>query len=431
MIKIPFRHTFQKIRGNKTLINGSLFSLYSFMGRGISFLLLMLLANYIPPAEYGNLSLFNTVVSFVTIFMALSTEGYFSISYFKKTEDEFKKNFTAIYLLGISTLLFFILIVFIGGIYISEALQLPQKLLLYAVVISFLTFSFHIQQNYFRVQEKVVTYGYYSIGYAILNFLLAISFVTILQLGWTGIVNAQLLCTSIFGVLAIFTFVKSGLFRPDWNKKRYREIVAWGLPMLPHHATSWIRQGLDRYIINFFYTIYEVGIFSFALNVSNIIVMIGVAFNATNSVALYKTLSNKTMDGSQKMEILKRQTQKIRQIYVAATIMVVLLMSTIAYLALPKYKESIPFFGILSVSALFQCLYFLYCNYLFYYGKTKTLMYITFGTSVLHLLLSLAMTRFSLYCTATIYVIVQGTILFFVIRKSRELIQQNLIIKNA
>lgn len=49
----------------------------------------------------------------------------------------------------------------------------------------------------------------------------------------------------------------------------------WGIPLIPHLATSWIKQGGDRYIINYYYTLAEVGIFSFALNLSNIIDMIG------------------------------------------------------------------------------------------------------------------------------------------------------------
>ena len=413
----------KRIKKNKTLVNGGLFSLYSFMGRGFSFLLLMLLANYMPPTEYGSLSLFNTVVSFVTIFMALSTEGYFSISFFKKSKDEFKKNFTSIYILGLATLVFFIIVVWIGGIYISDALQLSQDLLFYAAIISFLTFSFHIQQNYFRIQEKVVTYGYYNVGNALLNFVLSLFFVITLKQGWTGRVNAQLLCAIVFGTLSLFTFLRAKLFIFDWDKSRYKELVAWGLPMLPHQATGWIRQGLDRYIINYSWSTYEVGIFSFALNASNIIDMVGHAFNATNSVTLFQTLSDKSLDADRKMQILRKQTRNIGLIYSVSAVVIVLSMSLIAYFALPKYKDSVPYIWILSISAIMKCFYYLYTNYLFYYGKTKTLMYITFGTSVMHLLLSLALTRFSLYYTSLIYVLVQSVILYFVFKKSQDLLE--------
>lgn len=412
-----------KVKRNKTLINGGLFSIYSFLGRGISFLLLMLLANYIPPAEYGNLSLFTTVVSFATIFMALNTEGYFSISYFKKSEEDLKKNFTAIYIIGLATLLFFLFIVFIGGGYISDTLELSQTLLFYAVVISFFSFSFHIQQNYFRVQEKVVTYGYYNVGNALLNFGLSLFFVITLGQGWMGRVNAQLLCTIAFGLLSIYTFSHSKLFKISWEKNRYKEIISWGLPMIPHHATGWIRQGLDRYIINYHYTIYQVGIFSYALNVSNVIGMIGMAFNATNSVTLFKTISDKSLTNKQKKENLCRQTRLISIVYLVVTVSTMVILSLLTYLALPKYHDSIPYIWILCLAGFLKCIYFLYCNYLFYYSKTKNLMYITFGTSVMHLLLSLSLTQFSLLYTAIIYVVVQATITMLVYIQSKKLLR--------
>ena len=416
----------RKISRNKTLVNGGLFSIYSFMGRGISFLLLMLLANYIPPAEYGSLSLFNTIVSFVTIFMALNTEGYFSISYFKKSEEDFKKNFTSIFIIGIGTLLFFLLLVIIGGNYLCTALALSQNLLIIAVIISFLTFSFHIQQHYFRIQEKVITYGYYNIGFAVLNFVLSLLFVITLKQGWMGRVNAQLTCGTLFGILSIYTFSKCKLFKFDWNKERYKEIIAWGIPMIPHHATTWVRQGLDRYIINFYYATYQVGIFSFALNAANIIEMIGIAFNSTNSVTIFKTLSNKDLNNQEKKEKLEKQTRLIGTIYFAAAIAVMIAMSCITLVALPKYKDSIPYIWILSVSAFLKCVYFLYCNYLFYFSKTKLLMYITFGTSVLHLLLSLVLTQYSLLYTALIYVIIQLVTDIIVYINSKKILKKEI-----
>lgn len=416
----------KRLKGNKTLINGGLFSLYSFMGKGISFLLLMLLANYIPPAEYGNLSLFNTIVTFVTIFMALNTEGYFSISYFKKPKNEFKRDFTTIYILGICTLLFFLIVIFVGGHYVSENLGLSPLLLFIAVFISFFTFSFNIQQNYFRVQENVVKYGYYNVGNAILNFSLSLLFVITFCQGWLGRVYAQLSCALVLGILSIITFVKNRLFVFEIKKCRCKEILQWGVPMIPHHATSWIRQGIDRYIINYHYSIYQVGVFSFALNVSNIIEMIGMAFNATNSVSLYKTLSNKSLDAAQKWEVLKKQTRNIGIIYIVGAICTVISMSLITYFLLPKYRESIPYFLILCVAGFLKCIYFLYCNYLFYYSRTKQLMYITFATSIMHLILSLIITRFSLMYTAIIYVFVQGTITLLVYLKSMKVLKNSI-----
>jgi len=196
--------------------------------------------------------------------------------------------------------------------------------------------------------------------------------------------------------------------------------------MIPHHATTWVRQGLDRYIINFYYATYQVGIFSFALNAANIIEMIGIAFNSTNSVTIFKTLSNKDLNNQEKKEKLEKQTRLIGTIYFAAAIVVMISMSCITLVALPKYKDSIPYIWILSVSAFLKCVYFLYCNYFFYFSKTKLLMYITFGTSVLHLLLSLVLTQYSLLYTALIYVIIQLVTDIIVYINSKKILKKEI-----
>lgn len=418
---------YKKTKGNKTLVNGGLFSLYSFIGKGISFLILMLLAKYISPEEYGYLNLFTTIISFVTIFMALSTNGYVSISYFRKEETNFKKDFTSIYLIGLATFLFLVVIVVIGGKWIGAALKLSSELMLIAVAISFFTFSFLLQQDVLRIKEKIGEYGVYNVLNALLNLILTFLFIAKFQQGWMGRVNAQLLCTVAFGLVSLLFFFRHNLFKVDLSKKRYNEIISWGLPMIPHHATGWLRQGLDRYIINYYYTVYDVGVFSFALNASNVIEMIGMAFNATNSITIFQTLSRKELSKDERHHIIRLQTRNIILVYVVVSIGIVLLLTPLAYYLMPQYRASIPYLLILSVAGFLKCMYFLYCNYLFYFSETKHLMYITFGTSVFHVILSLLLTRYSLYLTATVYVIIQFVILYFVIHESKKLLERNLI----
>ena len=422
----PFNSIFsltQSAFHNKTIVNGSLFSLFSFFGQGISFVLLVLLAHYILPNEYGLLSLFTTIVTFVGIVIAFSTRGYPGVTYFKKDSEGFKKDFTATVVLGTVTLLLLVIIVLLFGGWLSGILGLSNTLLWYVLIIAFFSFTFLLQQDYLRIKEKVASYGFYNCGLAILNFVLSVLFVITFKQGWMGRVNAWVLGSVIFGVTSCFFFFKNDLIRPTQSRKVYQDALAWGVPMIPHSASTWLRQGADTYIINFFHTTYAVGIFNFAMTLSNIIVMIGTAFNSTNSVTLFQILSDKTLTNEEKKVRLNRQTRMTFWIYVGATLAVLLLMTFISYTILPKYIESVPIMWILAISALGNCIYFLYCNYLFYYNETKNLMYITFGTSVAHFFLSLVLTRYSLYITACIYGVMMMLMTCLVIRRAKKLIK--------
>ena len=417
---------FQRVSGNKTLVNGSLYSLFSFLGQGCNFLILILVAGYILPADYGKLSIFSTIATFMGYFIGLSTYGYVSISYFRETYSVFKKDFTAIIFIHILSFLVFALVAILLTDNMVKALETTRSLLFYALIISFGNILFNIHQDYLRIQERLKSYGIWSITNVLLNFVLTLTFVILFKQGWLGRIDAQLIGMLILGLLAVISFWHSKLFSIDFSWKRYKSILLFGLPMIPHLATIWIKQGLDRYIINYHYTTYEVGIFSFAISLVTVIVMIGSAFNATNSVTLYQILGNKTTSNVEKHMALRRQTKTIALVYIAASAAYVLCIVPICYLALPKYTSAIPYFLILCGYGLLQCFYFLYCNYMFFYKETKQLMYITFGSSLLHLALSLLLTQYSLYLTAIIYVLVQAVILVLVRHYARRILQQNL-----
>lgn len=416
--------SFSKIRSNKTLRNGTFFSLFSFFNRGINFILLILLANYIMPAEYGMLSLFGTLVVFLSYFIDSSTHGYVSISFFQSDEKDFKKDFSAICIITVAIFILISTLFIIFHNYLSNLLKLEPILLYIGIAISFFSVFVQLNLDYLRVQEKISLYGGISCSFAVLNMLLALYFVIKIKLNWHGYIYAQMICNSIFFLIAIIWFCKNHLLSFPKELKRYKTIILWGLPLIPHLASSWVRQGCDRYIINASHTTSDVGIFSFALNLTSIIIMIGTAFNATNSVDLYKVLSSDIDERSKKAN-LKKKEHIISVIYILSTIIIMLATITFVPIVLPNYTKSLPYFAILSVYGFMHCMYFLYCNYLFYFKQTKQLMYITFGTSIFHLILSLLFTRYSLYLTSIIYII-SFTIMTLLVRKKARTIYNNL-----
>lgn len=413
------------IKKDKNLRRGLLFSVYAFAGRGISYLLLIVLASFILPDDYGKISLFNTIVMLIGFFMTFSTYGYVGNSYFKEDVDTFHQDFTTIFLyLIISTCIIAFVFLFFSEI-ISNIVGLNSYYLWIALLICFFNIFFQLITDYYRFREKVGWYGALNLGNALLNAIISIFLVVTLSQGWVGRINAHVIVTVLFGILGLFFCIKKGFFDFHIKKDRMKLILLWGLPQIPHMATNWIRQGCDQYIINYNYSTQEVGLFSFALNLVGIITMIGMAFNSSNSVTIYQVLSNAEV--TDKRKILKSNTRNIFFVYLAATFIVLIANLVFVPFVLPKYTDSLPFFALLSIYGFMVCMYLLFCNYLFYYGYTKNLMYITFGTSILHLCLSLLLTRYSLYYTSFIYVISQTICVVAVFWYSRIILRKELI----
>lgn len=415
----------KRLANSKTIRNGGLFSLYSFFNQGVGFILLILLAKYIGPDEYGSLSLYNTVITFLGYIVGLSSSGYISVVYFKNNPDLFNKYFTAITLITVVCSMVLTLIFLLFHNILPDILKLPMRFLYIGLFVSFATVFVRINLDYLRIIEKLTLYGILSCSFALLNFAISLYLVIVKDLSWEGRIYAALICDTFYMALAFSYFVYKKFFKfsSDWSI--YRNILLWSIPLIPHLATIWIKQGCDRYIIDYFHNIGDVGLFSFALNLTNIIIMVGTAFNQTNSVTLYKTLSSNI--GTQYiLEKIKREERLISVVLISATICINIIGTILVPILIPSYKASIPLFLILSIYGLLQCFYVLYCNYLFYYEKTKNLMYITFSTSVIHLLLSLWLTRYSIYLTCVIYILSQSLITYLIYNSSRRLIKFNI-----
>ena len=401
-----------KLLNNKSLLNGALFAGFSFINQGFGFLLLLVLASYITPTEYGYLSLFSTIVMLLGYFMAMSTQGYLSIAYFKGDVHQVKETYSVVFIaLLVSSVL---LILFtIAGSFMSKVLSLPLSVLYIGVCISFLTIFSNLYLDYLRMQMKVVPYGIFCCGNAILNFIISILFVKNLLLGWVGRVWAQVFCFLLFGGYALIFFGwKRGLVKP--SLQHVKKMLLWGIPLIPHLSTNFIRQGCDRYIINSSHTIEDVGYFSFALTLSTIISMIGFGFNQSNSVDVYKILGDKNLINQQKYEKLQHQRHMYIELYCIISIVVFVCCYFIMPIIMPQYADSMKYFPILAVYGFLSCIYLVYTNYLFFYNKTRNIMYITFGSAVLHLCLSLILTRYSLFLTAILYVATQMIVVLLI-----------------
>lgn len=395
-----FKDQLKQIVKSKNFKHGILYTVFSFINSGISFILLLILAKFLTPYTYGKLNLFTTFVTLVNILISLCTTSYIPVSFFQKDRETLRK----IILIVFATTSF--MLVVISGLlllfpdFIGKSIGVPIKYLWLGLLICYFQVFNSVNLDIWRLEEKPVSYGVYSVSFAVCNFVLSFWLIVGLGLGWEGRVYA-------WGLLAVLYFIISILFLV---RRRYlvfskpsivlaKETLIYALPLLPHTFSFWLKQGLDRYIINYFHGQEIVGYFSFAMNLASIIVIVGAAFNATNSVYIYKQLT----DGYEKVKKkLAKQTLLMTVVFLVVSMGVMVFAWGLITYAIPKYTNSIRYILPLCLGGFFQCVYLLWVNYLFYYKKTVRLMHITLSTALLQLALSIWLTRYSPLYTAYI-----------------------------
>ena len=129
------RNFVRRFKNNKTLVNGTVFSIFAFINRGISFVLLIILARYILPADYGRLSLFNTIVELLSYVIALSCQGYFAVSFFQRKGELFRQDTTSIIIILVACTTSLSVVLLFSNNALARLADLPPLFLWFALVV--------------------------------------------------------------------------------------------------------------------------------------------------------------------------------------------------------------------------------------------------------------------------------------------------------
>ena len=380
----------QRILNNKNFRNGALFALFSFFNTGINFVIMMVMARFIKPDSYGQLSLFTTMVSLLSIFICLNTNGFIGVNFFSSSKEKIQRLLNVVMLTAMCC--------FTSALEEVSGLTIVYQF--YAISFCALNVMNALLLDVWRLEEKVWRYGTFSVLLVICNLILTVLFVGFLRWDWQGRMYAQVITCAGFAVLAFYILTKKNYLRMVFPKKEdFVGAYRFGIPLIPHTTSFWLRQGLDRYVINAFTTQAMVGLFSFAANFANIIQIIGSAFNASYSVNIYKTLATANIDS---VKLLRRNCWYLVGVYFVITLLIFLFASLLIPFAFPQYNDCIIYLFPLCGGAMFQCFYLVYVNILFFYKRTKILMYITFTCSLLHCIMSLLLTKYGVIYTAYI-----------------------------
>lgn len=414
------RANINQIAHSRNFRHGMLYTVFSFVNSGIGFILLLILARYLTPADYGSLNLFTTFVTLLNIVIALCTTAYITVSFFQKPKETLRQIILIAFGTTTCMLVLIAMVMLAFPTFVEKSIGVPIEYLWLGVMICYFGVFNSVNLDIWRLEEKPVTYGVYGVSFAVCNFILSFWLIVGLKYGWQGRVYAWFLLGVLYFIVSIIFLIKRRylvLARPTWTL--VKETYIYALPLLPHTASFWLKQGLDRYIINYFHDQAAVGYFSFAMNLAAIITMIGTAFNSTNSVYIYKKLA----EGYDRARgVLSKQTKIMTFVFLAVSVGVGLFAFGLIHFFIPRYEGSIRYILPLCLGAFFQCIYLLWVNYLFYYKKTRQLMHITLSTAILQVLLSLWLTPYSPLYTAYISMSIMAlTALIVHLRSKKEL----------
>ena len=366
--------------------NAAVYSFTNILNAVIPFLLLPVLTRMLLPADYGILAMFNATLGVLGAFTGLSVHGAVNVRFVDREDIDYPRYVgSCLCVLLVSTLATLgIVVLFL--VPLSEITAVPPMWLLLAVVVSGCNFLIQVRLGIWMMAKKPVVYGGFQLSLSLLNIGLSLFFVVVLQMSYEGRLLGQLVAVVVFALIGLLSLSASGWveFRPSWLY--IREVLAFGVPLVPHVVGGFLVAVADRFIINQQIGLEAAGIYMVAVQLGLGMGLLADAFNKAFVPWLYEQL--KTDSAEMKKRIVKGTWGYFCVALAIAGGVALLSYWIILLVAGQKYTGASNALAWIALGQAFGGMYLMVTNYIFYKRKTKVLAWATLFTGGIGVLLT-------------------------------------------
>lgn len=375
-----------KLKESRLFKNTFIYTALQFVNKGIPFLLLPLLTRYLTPEDYGIVATFNTFVSVLSVFIGLSIPGAIGVSYFHFEQKELQKYTGNAFIILIANLLAVVLLISWGGGYLFETFGLPVFWIYMAAVAVFMQTISNTNLTLWRSKQQAKPFAYYEGAQTLVNVLLSLLLVVFLSQGWEGRAWAISLSYILFGILSMFFIYKRGYIVFDYTKKHLKDVLKFGIHLIPHQMALWMRSGVDILLITKLVGISATGLYNVGFQFGAVVGILAGAFNNAYSPYLYEKLKNMTPE-------IQKNLVKFTYFYFVGILVFSIVLSIFFVWLVPyflgnSFEGASEYIVLISIAHAFQGMYLMVVNYIFYAKKNHLLSMVTISTSIFHVLLS-------------------------------------------
>ena len=230
----------------------------------VSLLLLPVYTRYLTPSDYGVIAMLLTIEAVAKITFRWGVDTAFMRLYYDCPDQPARQRLA-------STIFFFLLAangsLLIAGVasatWLSEGIiGTPQYAVLVGLVLAntFVVGFYFMPFQVLRIRERPAEFIVLSFARSAGTLLARLVLVIGAGMGVTGVVVADVIVTAIFTVVLSRWFAP--LIRPVFSWRVIRDALGFGLPRIPHGIAHQVIGLADRYFLNAYGTLRDVGLYS-------------------------------------------------------------------------------------------------------------------------------------------------------------------------
>jgi O-antigen/teichoic acid export membrane protein len=237
----------------------------------MGFIAIPIITRLFAPADYGNYVLVMSTVSILAIII-----GWLSMSIIRfhpayERDDKlgvFYNSVIKLLLLSVAAVaIVFLIVLLITKSHISTQLY---DLMLIGVLVFVLASVFQVLQQFLRTRRQLYWYTGFSIWRHVAALGLGVALVLGFQFGVEGLLwgSAIVLAAALPLVWKVSVGGRATLRTKGLSDKLTKEMAKYGFPLVVGNLAAWILSLSDRYVLEFFRSAQEVGIYSASYAVS-------------------------------------------------------------------------------------------------------------------------------------------------------------------
>ncbi len=235
----------------------------------VSLLLLGVYTLYFNATDYGVIAVLGGLEVVAKIVFRFGLDGSFMRFFYEVGDGDGRRQMAStlfFFLLVLDGAVLFVLLAFapaLADLLLGSHAQVAalRLMLINTFAIGFTFIPFHV----LRMEQRTKTFSLLTLLRSVLTIVVRLLLVMRFGMGVTGLYLADLLVTIVVMIALVPWFAP--LIRPMFSREVLREALSFGLPRVPHAAAQQITAIGDKFILPFYVTMGDVGVYGLAVSV--------------------------------------------------------------------------------------------------------------------------------------------------------------------
>lgn len=375
---ISMRYEMKENKESRTVKDFMNYALGDLFVKGFLFISLPLLSRIMDPTQYGKLSLINTAIMILYVFISLNMQNAV-LNRYMKSKEHFDNYLGSIILFLIP---FQVIIVLTEPLYrniISKLLGVDAGDLIWIIAICILLSYIYIYSSYLQASKQSLKYVQLNVFSKVTEIVFIFTFAYFMTSHqYLSKIYSQLIISFVLMFYLVIGFKRIICFPKGTSD--IKDALIFGIPLIIHVLSNSLLSQADRLMIANILGVYDAGIYSFSYNLGMCIIVVVMAWNSSWQPRLYKLL-----DANETTKIKNKVFYSTSLIFIVSALAILFSSEMITILAGKDYSQGSQIVPVIIFGNALIHIYMCFANFVFYQKKSVVISLATLFALVINI----------------------------------------------